>query len=66
MKKKIKVIDILVNQLNYSCINDRMCWCCDLCVKDNFCLRQILNSYKDKPSLILKELYKVIMEVDND
>lgn len=36
MKKKVKVIDILVNQLNDSCINDKMCWCCDLCVKDNF------------------------------
>lgn len=31
MKKKVKVIDILVNQLNDSCINDKMCWCCDLC-----------------------------------
>ena len=61
MKKK--VIDILVNQINDSCINNKMCWGCDLSVKNNFCLRQILNSYKDKPSLLLKELYKV-MEVD--
>lgn len=56
MKKK--VIDILCVQLNNSC--DGMCWACYMGVKEKFCLKRVLNNYKDKPYLILRELYKEI------
>lgn len=61
MKKK--VIDVLSEKLEFYC-QDSICRFCDVGIfKNKFCLKRLLINHKNKPNIILKELYKEV-EVD--